>query len=79
MDRVGRIMAPECEPFYLNSDVESEDGRRNGHTAEMVSTWSEHWDSDCQSLVEFHSIELTPKWVSFIRQGKLLKYGFILI
>ena len=49
------------------------------YTAEMVSTWSEHFDPDCQSLVEFHTIELTPKWVSFIRQGKLLKYGFILI
>ena len=60
-------MEPDCELFYVNSDVESEDGRRDGHTAEMVKHWDEHFTDRFDSLVDFHVFQLSPKLVSPVR------------
>ena len=65
---LGLLLTPGCEPFYLNSDMESDEDRRDGHSAQMVANWSEHFDTDrFDTLVDYHVKELKPKLVSPVR------------
>lgn len=68
----GWILEARCEPFYLNSDVESDEERHDGHTEQMIEFWKDHFNPDrFDNLFELHVFELKPKLVSPVRQGKL--------
>ena len=60
------------EQFYLNSDVESDEDRRDGHTGPMCNHWSNYYDSDrFDTLNDFQIFQLEPKLVS-LKLNRLL-------